>query len=81
MRESGDPELIFFHLEGGSFISVSDALRERFPGLVRGDETVLHGSSSTISLRVEVSIVHDPSDVFPAEHTCSGQAIDPGRIR
>jgi hypothetical protein len=44
-------------MEDGSFISASDALRERFDGLVRGEETMFHGSSSTISLRIEVSIV------------------------
>ncbi|KAF9650886.1 hypothetical protein BDM02DRAFT_3111456 [Thelephora ganbajun] len=53
MRESGDPELIFFNMEGGPFISASDALKECFSGLVRGEETVLHGCSSTISLHIE----------------------------
>jgi hypothetical protein len=59
MRENGDPELIFFNLEGGSFISASDALRERFSGLVQGEEAVLHECSSTVSLRIEVSVVYD----------------------
>ena len=59
MRENGDPELIFFNLEGGSFISASDALRERFSGLVQGEEAVLRECSSTVSLRIEVSVVYD----------------------
>lgn len=70
MRESGDPELIFFNVEGGSFISASDALRECFDGLVQGEETVLHGCSSTISLRVEVSIAYSPSDAFEGFNIC-----------
>jgi len=48
MRDSGDPEIIFFNMEDGSFISALDALKERFDGLVQGGETVLHGCSSTI---------------------------------
>jgi len=64
MQESGDPELIFFGMEDGTFISASDALGERFSGLVRGEETVFQGCSSTISLRIEVTVVYNPCGVF-----------------
>lgn len=60
MQESGDPELIFFNVEGGAFISASEALKERFSGLVHGEESVFHGCSSTISLRIEVSVAYNP---------------------
>lgn len=70
MRESGDPELIFFNMEGGSFISVSDALGERFDGLVQGEERVLHACSSTISLRIEVSIMYNLSDASAGLNLC-----------
>lgn len=53
IQGSGDSELIFFNKEDGSFISATDALEERFDGLVGGDETVLHNCSSTVSLRIE----------------------------
>lgn len=39
-----------------------DALDERLVGLVRGGETVFHGCSSTESLRIEVSVVYNPSE-------------------
>ena len=81
MRDSGDPEMIFFNMEGGSFISALDALKERFDGLVQGDETVLHGCSSTISLRIEVRVVYNPSDVFAGLNMRSGRATNPGQIR
>ena len=58
-------------MEGGSFISASDALRERYDGLAKGEETVLHGSSSTISLRIEVSIVYNPSDAVGGPNACA----------
>ena len=48
MRESGDQGLIFFTIQGGSFISALDAMRQRFDGLVRGDEMVLRGCSWTV---------------------------------
>jgi hypothetical protein len=48
MQDSGDSELIWFNVEDGSFISASDALEERFDGLVLREETVFHGCSSTI---------------------------------
>jgi len=65
MQEGGgDPESIYFNMEDGTFISASDALRERFSGLVRAEETVFHGCSSTISLRVEVSVVYNRCGVF-----------------
>jgi len=40
-------------MANGFFISAVDALGEHFDGLVRGEETVFHGCSSTISLRIE----------------------------
>ena len=61
---SGDPELIYFSMGDGAFISASDALRECFSGFVQGDETVFHGSSSTISLRIEASVVFDRCGAF-----------------
>lgn len=81
MQESGDPELIFFGMEDGTFISASDALRERFSGLIRGEETVFHGCSSTISLRIEVSISYNPCGVLCDWTLCSGLGISLGRIR
>lgn len=81
MQESGDPELIFFGMEDGSFISASDALRERFSGLVRGEETVFHGCSSTISLRIEVSVAYNPCGVFVTGCIRSGLGTSLGRIR
>lgn len=66
MQESGDSELIFFSKEDGSFISASDALRGRLDNLVRGEEPVFQGCSSTVSLRIEVSVVHNSSE------TCRG---------
>lgn len=81
MRDSGDPETIFFNMEDNSFISVLDALKGRFNGLVQGCETVLHGCSSTISLRIEVKVVYNPSDALAELNMRSGRATNPGQIR
>lgn len=51
-------------MANGFFISAVDALRENFDGLVRGEETVFHGCSSTISLRIEVSIGYNSWEHF-----------------
>lgn len=53
IQESGDSEVICFSGAAGSFISAMDALDERLDGLVRGEETVFHGCSSAVSLRIE----------------------------
>ncbi|KAF9792932.1 hypothetical protein BJ322DRAFT_87416 [Thelephora terrestris] len=53
IQESGDSEMILFAMSNGSFISAMDAHRERLDGLLRGEETMFHGCSSTISLRIE----------------------------
>ena len=71
MRESGDIELIFFTMQGGTFISASDALAERFSGLLQGEETMLHGCSSTISLRIEVIIVYNLQDPSVSLNACA----------
>jgi len=81
MRDSGNPEIIFFNMEGGYFISVLDALKERFGGLVQGNESVLHGYSSTISFRIEVRVVYNPSDVFAGLNMRSDRGTKPGQIR
>jgi len=81
MRDSGDPEIFFFNMEDGSFISALDALKERFDSLVQGGETVLHGCSSTISLRIEVKVVYNPSDASAELNVRSGRATNPGQIK
>jgi len=81
MRDSGDPEITFFNIEDGSFISALDALKERFDGLVQGGETVLHGCPSTTSFRIEVKVVYNPSDALAGLKMRNGQATNPGRIR
>ena len=63
MYESGESELIWFNNQDGSFISASDALQERLDGLVKGEEPVFDGCSSTISFRLEVSLLYNsPED-------------------
>jgi len=57
-------------MEGGSFISASDALQERLDGLARREEPVLHGCSSTISLRIEVNVSYNHPDAFAGLNIC-----------
>jgi hypothetical protein len=72
---------MLFALANGSFISAMDAHRERFDGLLRGEETMFHGCSSTINLRIEVSNVLNFWGDFEYRTGGEGQVVDPGQIR